>query len=447
MWQMLGDHAAVPRALIPLAVALCVIWLLTLTRAAGCVVWMTFAVNLVVLGYGAILTQNWMLAVGAAVLVLLAVVGRDKIALAIGSMQVAAGALKETPSIFLVCGLFQMCWVGYGIMFFYTLSQVGRVMTFDQNCNLTILGLSARFFVNVCSFLFLLTTFFIRNCILCVCALGMGCWYFPESAPDDDSVPAAVGAKLAVTTSSGSVALASLIMAFVEFTRRQTENSCWWLDPLACFVRMLWCCVESLVEGLTRFSLIAHVFHGDPLCYVSNVTIDLLSRHLPGLLVTSIVADKVLNQLSMLFATSFGLATWFIIDRSENGQFFDWIATEVGHSSSWEEVQASSWLVFCLVVLMLFFARRPLLTIVAVCVIQGNFAITTDWLNIFSIAIFMAAVVAVIFQAFAKIIEYSTDAISYCYALEAEGGKRQVRMTSLYDLMAMQAMQRAPGAN
>merc|ERR1719323_2536436 len=147
---------------------------------------------------------------------------------------------------------------------------------------------------------------------------------------------------------------------------------------MACLVRMLWCCVEGIIGSLTRFALIMHMFHGEGLCSVSRITYGLLQRYLPGVIATGFVSE------------------------------------------------------------MLFLVRRPLLTIVLIFQLHSAFEIVEDHLNAFSVAALSASTVAVVFNYFASIVEYSTDTIFYCYALEAEGEARQVRLKPLYDVMEKQ---------
>merc|ERR1712051_295233 len=70
--------------------------------------------------------------------------------------------------------------------------------------------------------------------------------------------------------------------------------------------------------------------------------------------------------------------------------------------------------------------------------INNMFEITIDVINAFSIAVLMGSIVAVIFNYFGILVEYSADTIFYCFALEAESGARQVRLKELYDMVEEQ---------
>merc|ERR1711994_857116 len=96
---------------------------------------------------------------------------------------------------------------------------------------------------------------------------------------------------------------------------------------------------------------------------------------------------------------------------------------------------------------MLFCVRRPMLSIVCIFLINNMFEITLDVFNAFSIAVLMGSVVAVIFNYFGILIEYSADTIFYCFAFEAESGTRQVRLKELYDVVDKQIALEANASN
>jgi len=108
------------------------------------------------------------------------------------------------------------------------------------------------------------------------------CWYIPDEAADVEKEvygsPALYGGKLALTTSSGDVFVASLIMGIVELAKRQGQQPCWWLDPLACLLKALMVCLEGIIGGLTRFAHISHLFHGGDLLHMGEITTELLTH-------------------------------------------------------------------------------------------------------------------------------------------------------------------------
>merc|ERR1711972_608000 len=94
-------------------------------------------------------------------------------------------------------------------------TRVGHSMQPGPQCYITQLSLASKFFTRVCPFLFFITTVYFKNCVLAICSLGIGCWYFPEQAEEEGVPPmnpSLLGAKLAFTTSSGTVFVASLII-------------------------------------------------------------------------------------------------------------------------------------------------------------------------------------------------------------------------------------------
>ncbi|CAK0808124.1 unnamed protein product [Prorocentrum cordatum] len=103
--------------------------------------------------------------------------------------------------------------------------------------------------------------------------------------------------------------------------------------------------------------------------------------------------------------------------------------------------KGEQYMIIALILVMLFFVRNPLFTIVVVILISANFSITDKTVNSFSISIFFASISAIIFTYFAHVIACSCDVICYSFAIEAEKGEQQERMTELYDLFRRQAFQ------
>lgn len=64
---------------------------------------------------------------------------------------------------------------------------------------------------------------------------------------------------------------------------------------------------------------------------------------------------------------------------------------------------------------------------------EAKFEISNAMVSTFCVSIGLAAFCAVIFNCFASIVEFSTDAAFYCMSLEAESGqKRNVRLKPLH---------------
>lgn len=439
-WEMMAANGGIVAAVIPLTLALCALWLFLLTKAPGCVTWSSFVANGLVMCYGYYLTGNWMLLVSAAVLAVLVALAKKHIDLAIQAMHLAAEALQASPSVFFVCAAIQIVWAVYGICFYFVVSALGSSKDVDPDCELTGLSPAARFFTTVCPLLMVITMFYFQNCILAACSLSVGCWYFPDEAAEagvPPLSPAVLGVQLALTTSSGTVFGASVVMGFIEYVRNQTQDgSCWWCHPLGCFVRLLWCCLEGVIGSLSRFALIGHMFLGEGLCDVAGTTYDVLRRQLPGVIVTGLVSEKVMSQISMGLATGLGFAVWAYLDAKEDLGIFKDLQFFV---SNVDDVKSKQMIIVVLTLAMLYAVRNPLLSMFLI-VFTGSGYWQNNWFSSFSVALLCACMGAVVFRYFGSIMEYSTDTVFYCLALETESGKRQVRLKPLYDTMRQQAL-------
>merc|ERR1712217_694766 len=147
-----------------------------------------------------------------------------------------------------------------------------------------------------------------------------------------------------------------LIIGAVDYIRsRMQNNPCWWCDPMACVIRSLWCCLEGIIGGLSRFALITHMFHGHRLREVAPATFGLLKQRLPDLFTTSFLAEKVTSQMSICLATMFGLLTWIILDTSEGLGFFKFFGDAVVDvSKNSDDLKNTQFMIVGLLLLMFF---------------------------------------------------------------------------------------------
>mmetsp|Transcript_83163 Transcript_83163/g.165061 ORF Transcript_83163/g.165061 Transcript_83163/m.165061 type:complete len:623 (-) Transcript_83163:22-1890(-) len=431
----------------------CLAWFMLLAKFASAMLWGMLAINVAMMCYMFYLTSNWMLLIIAAVVIVLAYLGRTQIEVAITAMGLASAGLQAAPWTFVVSFAFQMGWLVYAIAFSMASSFVQRSQAVGPDCKL---GPSwvASFWMIVCPIFFIFTTLFFKNCILSVVAMSIGCWYFPEETVDVKEEtcgsPALYGGKLALTTSSGSVFGASLIMGVVEVVKRHAEHPCWWMDPLACFLKALACALQGTIGGLTRFALIAQLFHGDDLCHMGQIQQELLSRHLPSAVATGFLANVIMNQIAMGLSTSFGFLVWFVLDMREGLGVFQSITTFVVQNADTKENFRNSQLVVVFLTWSMYLgARRPIVTLFWSTVLLA-FADAFDWLfhwlfgcpwgmfESFIISQAMAAMASIIFSYMGCVLEYATDTVFYCMAVESECGRVDARTIKLHDLMQKQ---------
>jgi len=464
VWDVLRRHERLPMTTIGVAAIMCVAMLFVLTVAAGCVTWGLFLFNGALLLYGFYLTTNWMLLVALAVVAVLALWRKKDIDTAIAAMEVGAAALKDTPVVFAICAGLQLVWFVYAVVFtWFTLSNMAGSMDVGPDCEPAAMSFLARMYFSSAPFLFVLTTFFFRHCVLAVCSMAVGAWCFKEEAEAQgmsSSTSALLGLKLAFTTSCGSVFAASLILSVVDAIRKKVtkDNMLWWCDPVTCLLKMIWCAVESTIGALTRFALIAHMFQGDGLCFVAGLTGDMLTRQLPGIIICGIVSEKVTRQLAMMSATAVGFYVWWYLDHVEDLGFFSAVRSvadqaddgsssfgalnfhdELTTGTTSAEADGTAGLkhliLIGLTLVMLWCVRNPVVTIVLAFLVS-SFEFGSGWWSCFLIAVVLASLVAVIFNYFASVLEYATDVAFFCTALDAESGQRRtLRLEKLRDIV------------
>mmetsp|Transcript_69621 Transcript_69621/g.196354 ORF Transcript_69621/g.196354 Transcript_69621/m.196354 type:complete len:583 (+) Transcript_69621:75-1823(+) len=444
IWKMLLDNFITLGLTLPAAAAvLGAAWLTLLKMATPYAVWGMILLNVLLMFYGSYLVENFALAVYGVFTMVVAVLSRKQIHMAVAAVRVACQALNETKSVVMATAGVQLLSVCYSACFLLAATRVGNSLQLGPDCTVTELSLASKFFSRTCPLLFFVTTAYFKNCVLAICSLGVGCWYFPDRAEEEGvppTNPSVLGAKLAFTTSSGTVCVASLVIGVVDYLRARTQDGpCWWCDPMACVVRSLWCCLDGVVGGLSRFALITHMLHGQGLREVAAVTYGLLKRRLPEAFMTSFVAEKVTSQMSAGLATVFGLAAWAILDASQGLGILRFYGDALGESASdGSDLRLKQLLVMGTIILMFFFVRHPMVSIVGIFFINNMFEITDDTVNSFSIAVLMGSMVAVIFSYFGILIECAADTIFYCFVLEDESGARQVRLKEVYDVVDAQ---------
>jgi hypothetical protein len=461
MWDLLGRNAVVPSTVIPMGLLFCALWLFLLKIAPQYVIWGSIGLNVLFLLYAYYLVRNWAMLVVAALVVVFAIYYKKAVEVAIMSIKVAARALSENPVIFLVCAGIELLWGLYSAFFVYGMMQVGgsKAVATDGTCQLT-LSLPANMLANIGTVLFTYNTMYFNNAALCACAVGVGSWYFPSCIQKTSIThPAAHGAIMAFTSSSGAVSEASIIMTIVEECKKRANNPRWFLNPISCLTKCLWCAIASCVDGLTRFALISHMFHGGGFRATATNVSTIIRNRLPAALMTATLSHKIFDQIATVLATAIGFFVWYWLDKRGDGGVFaalggaaDAIRKNTsppsehgGNTQQASGEQAMQYFILSLIGIMAAFVRKPVATILLLVLFNTWVSPQTMYdalphkfqpiLNSFFVAIFFAAMFSIIFHYFAQVVEYSTDVIFYCFALEAEMGKKQDRMVEigLYD--------------
>jgi len=273
---------------------------------------------------------------------------------------------------------------------------------------------------------------FFRCCIVSVLAMSIGFWYFPEETADvKDEVcgsPALYGGKLALTTSSGDVFVASLIMGCVELAKQDASKPWWWLDPTAWLLKAVICCFEATISNLTRFALISSLFQGDNIFHAGLTIKELLVRRLPTAFATGFLANIILNQIAAGLATGVGFLVWFLFDLAE----------DIGH---FENAPKTVALLTCSMFLSVRWKPTATLILSLVCSSKFNdsdMQVPKGTFESFFTAQAIAAVASIIFSYMACVLEYATDIVFYCVVVESEYGRVDARTVKLHDLVQKQ---------
>ena len=154
---------------------------------------------------------------------------------------------------------------------------------------------------------------------LSVIATIVGSWHFHP-----DNTPGIIRAVInTLTTSIGTLSVASLIATIAERINRKLQEPCWrsWIGPAACvtvplqlFLCIFGQCLATLILMLTKFAVILHVFTGLPFVGSAKKVFKIMSRHFKGGFVTEVTSAGVLNLGAYVFSICIALVAWTWLD-------------------------------------------------------------------------------------------------------------------------------------
>merc|ERR1712032_1309964 len=139
-------------------------------------------------------------------------------------------------------------------------------------------------------------------------------------------------------------------------------------------------------------------------------------------------------------STGFGFLVWFLLDQREGIGVFQTIADfVVQHADADDTFKGSQFLVAMLTWSFYLGARRPISTFVWSVLLQAFSPFSCPGLfESFFTSQMMAAIASVIFSFMGSVLEYSTDTVFYCMAVESESGQVDARTLQLHDLVQKQ---------
>lgn len=122
-----------------------------------------------------------------------------------------------------------------------------------------------------------------------VVSLTTGVWYYQNEslAAQEGSVgvdkvtsaPVCTSLKLAFTSSFGSIAFASLLIAICEYLKRLAQKERRNGGLIGCLIACCITCILNYLEFLTRFALVFHALTGDDFCTSGRTFLGHCSRH------------------------------------------------------------------------------------------------------------------------------------------------------------------------
>jgi Plasma-membrane choline transporter len=178
---------------------------------------------------------------------------------------------------------------------------------------------------------------------LSIIANIIGSWHFhPEKT-------ASLGRAIvnSCTTSMGTLAVASLISTIAEklnrmFAKERLVTNCF--NPIFWVVLPLYLvfgsCLQLLIQMLTKFSVILHVFTGKSWMGSAKKVAKIMKRHFLGGFVTATSSSSVLNLGCYVFSIGIYFIGWVWLDKAFHTSTF------IGISD--EKLFAVGWLFFAL---------------------------------------------------------------------------------------------------
>jgi hypothetical protein len=252
---------------------------------------------------------------------------RDKLMFAAKVISHSTIAMKENPPIFFGAIVVKLLFAGNAALFVYffaesfNVAEVKKSEGYYENGSETCRFASPSYVTSIDIFLsisYLWTILLFDKMRLSIVATIVGSWHFhPEDKPS-----IFVGIKN-VFTSFGTLSISALISAIAEYINKMLSSESWtsWISPTICILaplHLLMCCcgacLSTVVRMFTKFSVILHVFTGQPFVGSAKSVFKILSRHFKGGFVTEVTSRSVLTFGSYAFSIGIAMISWKWID-------------------------------------------------------------------------------------------------------------------------------------
>lgn len=174
-------------------------------------------------------------------------------------------------------------------------------------------------------FAFLWVVAFLSAIYQHVVAGAVSGWYFSRDVMGSNRPRETAFSSLfhAVTTSSGSLAFGSLVLAFVQFinvllewTKRTNPKN----RALVCLISGLQCllgCIQGIVQYINKFAYIHVAMHGYSFCTAARECFDLISRNFFSAVIMDTITGFVLFVGKALFTALCTIITIGILDAND----------------------------------------------------------------------------------------------------------------------------------
>lgn len=329
-------------------------------------------------------------------------------------------AMKENPSI-LAGSLIVKCLFAANAAFFVLFaSETMNVVTINEEfCSFENPEYVFRIMTYLC-LSYLWTIFLLDKVRLSIIATIVGSWHFhPEH------IPTFMQALTNVGPSMGTLSIAALISTIAEKLNRMINEKNWshllclCINPFHLILCLFSSCINGVVKMFTKFSVILHVFTGQPFVASAKHAFKILSRHFKGGFVTEVTSKSVLTLGSYAFSIGLAMATWAWVDDRFN------CGTLSGTGSS--EAYLILWLIG-----MLFSVYFPVLGIYLMILINqllrrlarnamesGMASDNHMWIPPMA-AIFVGSIAMMLFMFLSKIFLDTIDTLFLCFAIDKD---------------------------
>ena len=356
---------------------------------------------------------------------------RAKYDLSARVMTASCESLSESKGVWRVaCGI-QVLFLVLLAFYVWTACQTFNIMAWskdtDTNGNDRCTLEPARWAISAQRFMaamYLWVLFFANGARLVAVSTSAVTWFFHSDDPTKLANPAQQGAKWAFTSSFGTIALGSLLVALSYQIKKSAQSRVAWGHPIGCALKFFFHYLHKCIEALTKFCLIVHVFTGEPFCKSVTSTFNLLKRRFASAIIVDMAAEDCLRLGAYTFSIMLGCIAWAWADSL--------CETETLKASTW--AASNGVLLYVLLALFGLLTYYPMLTLFMVSLV-APFVSSNHFANYYAneeavsmakqatppmVAMFIGALCHIIFGFMAKVLLDTVDTVFLCWAIDKD---------------------------